>query len=332
MSLIYVFIFIAIVLLIKLLKSNKKETSFSSKSFSNFGDNYKSIEEVQTALQKTGLEGCNLIIGIDYTQSNIHQGKISFNGRSLHTILGEDLLNPYENAVSIIGRTLEKFFETNQIPCFGFGDESTRDFGVFAFRPNGEERHCNSLNEVLQEYRRITPYIKLSGPTNFAPLVNKAVEITTQSGRAQYHILVIIADGLVVNERETEEAIVNASNYPLSIVMVGVGDGPFDIMEDYDDNLPQRKFDNFQFVHFDEIVRKARRERKSIEATFALHALMEIPLQYNAIKKLGLIGKRSDIPNNNFVNPPFNPNVVPPFQQQTSTPYPLSNNNVYHRL
>jgi E3 ubiquitin-protein ligase RGLG len=82
-------------------------------------------------------------------------------------------------------------------------------------------------------------------------------------------------------EQATIQAIVEASHYPLSIVMVGVGDGPWDAMQHFDDCIPERAFDNFQFVNFTDIMSTSKDMSKK-EAAFALAALMEIPSQYKA--------------------------------------------------
>lgn len=245
-------------------------------------DKFKSLDEVSYHLKKAGLESCNLIIGIDYTESNNSQGTNTFFGKSLHAIdFTNQILNPYQEVITIIGRTLSSFDEDGMIDCFGFGDLATKGHTVFPFFENNK---CFGLEEVLRRYTEITPSRRLSGPTSFVPLINKAVEIVKQSG--DYHILLIIGDGQVTNIKENIDAIVNASYYALSIIMIGVGDGPWEYMKEFDDQIPIRQFDNFQFVDFHKIKNDAGPHS---DVHFAFNALMEIPEQYQLIKKFGLI-------------------------------------------
>jgi len=288
-------------------------------------DTFATVEEVQKALRKEGLESSNLIIGMDFTSSNTWTGKQSFGGKSLHYISPHQQ-NPYQQVISIVGRTLEDFDDDKLIPAFGFGDSFNTDKSAFSFYP--DRRPCNGFEEVLTRYTEITPGIELAGPTNFAPVIREAIKIVQEE--KAYHILVIIADGQVtvpedragplrgdsfIDElpeelraearqqiqqggdhqpscnchQETVDAIVEASKYALSIVVVGVGDGPWDQMEEFDDELPARKFDNFQFVPFNSVMQK-NPPGDARDAGFAVAALMEIPEQFKLIKKLGYLG------------------------------------------
>lgn len=119
-------------------------------------------------------------------------GSRSFNRRSLHDI--GNGLNPYEQAITIIGKTLSVFDEDNLIPCFGFGDGNTNcSFSIFCFYCNkcfaerrwylmcflsnfaasthdqdvfsfhSDETFCNGFEEVLTCYREIIPRLRLAG-------------------------------------------------------------------------------------------------------------------------------------------------------------------------
>ncbi|KAI4364334.1 hypothetical protein MLD38_020442 [Melastoma candidum] len=279
-------------------------------------DNFTSLDQVTSALRESGLESSNLILGIDFTKSNEWTGKYSFQRRSLHAV--GNIPNPYEQAISIIGRTLSPFDDDNMIPCFGFGDASTHDHHVFGFF--ADQRSCRGFEEVLSRYREIVPYLKLSGPTSFGPIIDAAIDIVAASN-GQYHVLVIIADGQVTRspdlppgrlspqEQATIDSIVTASQYPLSIILVGVGDGPWDAMKQFDDNIPQRAFDNFQFVNFTKIVSEHPEPSKK-EAAFALAALMEIPFQYRAAQGIGHLRDSKALPRTKPLPPPLTDNDI----------------------
>ncbi|KAK8472613.1 hypothetical protein PHAVU_002G258600 [Phaseolus vulgaris] len=219
--------------------------------FSRIADDYNSLDEVTSALSHAGLESSNLIVGIDFTKSNEWTA-------------------------------------------------STHDQDVFSF--HSDESFCNGFEEVLSRYRDIIPCLRLAGPTSFAPIIEMAMTIVEQSG-GQYHVLLIIADGQVTRSVDTQhgklspqelktiDAIVKASEYPLSVVLVGVGDGPWEMMREFDDNIPARAFDNFQFVNFTEIMSRSV-DSKRKETDFALSALMEIPAQYKATIDSGILGAR----------------------------------------
>lgn len=62
-------------------------------------------------------------------------------------------MNPYEDAIRIISKTLEDFDDDNKIPCFGFGDATTKENYVFSLFP--DNRSANGVEELVDRYKEL---------------------------------------------------------------------------------------------------------------------------------------------------------------------------------
>ncbi|MFS7988113.1 putative copine [Helianthus anomalus] len=95
-------------------------------------------------------------------------------------------------------------------------------------------------------------FIVTIDPTSFTPVIEKAMTIVEETG-GQCHVLVTrsVDSGrglLSPQEQKIVDAIVEARRFSATLV-IGVGDGPWDTMKEFDDNIPSRSFDNFQVYY-----------------------------------------------------------------------------------
>jgi E3 ubiquitin-protein ligase RGLG len=277
-----------------------------SSGFAPILDRFETLSEVQAALRARGLHAAALCVAIDFTKSNEWTGRHTFAGRCMHAVAPPPAPpTPYERAIRVIGRTLEAFDDDGLIPAFGFGDASTGDGAVFSLLPGGEPaRGCAAL---LARYRALAPAVTLAGPTSFGPAIRAAAAATLARGN-EFTILLLLADGQVTRsadvppgqlspqEADTVDALVAASRTAaLVVVLVGVGDGPWDTMRAFDDALPERSFDNFQFVELAALPEADAAggglSQEASDAAFALAALQEVPDAHAACARLGLLGR-----------------------------------------
>jgi E3 ubiquitin-protein ligase RGLG len=182
----------------------------------------------------------------------------------------------------------------------------------------------------LDKYRTLAADVSLAGPTNFGPIIRQAMALCRASGNA-FTVLLLLADGQVTRsvdtpdgelspaERETVGALVEASKTSaLAVVMVGVGDGPWDAMRAFDDALPQRAFDNWQFVEFAQVVRSCSGAQSGhYDADLALACLQEMPQTFKEVKRLGILGSTQRQPPMTSSAPPIDP-PIPSERRPTS--------------
>ena len=152
------------------------------------GNHNMNFTKLQTSKRHTFLEyvfgGCEigLNIAIDFTGSNGNPNKAS----SLH-YHGNLQRNEYLNAIKSVGNILQYYDSDKQVPVLGYG-ASIKDCGkshCFAVNGNIFDPECDGIDGVVEAYSHAIKNISLSGPTNFAPIIELINEMTEDMGCSQ---------------------------------------------------------------------------------------------------------------------------------------------------
>lgn len=254
------------------IENNRKKTG-------KFKFNHISVVKKPTFIDyiRSGIQ-LNLITAIDYTASNGDPRKPN----TLHYIM-DGRMNMYENCIWSVGSIVCPFDSDQMFPVYGFGGKINNVVShcfPLTFDPGNPNVH--GLQGIMAAYRNSFGMVRLSGPTLFAPIINSAIDVSIQSFSSShtYTILMILTDGIINDMRETIDAIVRASDCPLSIIIVGIGNADFSAMEQLDaDKNPLRsktggvmKRDIVQFVPFNKYL-------KSNGMGLAQEVLSEVPTQ-----------------------------------------------------
>lgn len=225
-------------------------------------------------------------VAIDFTASNGPP-------RDPHSLHFLDIYggkpNAYEIALRAVGEIIQQYDSAGMFPAFGFGAKLPPHGDVshqFPLNGNTSHPYCSSINEIVSHYRNCLATVTLYGPTNFSLVIHNTAQIASkfQDGK-HYFILLIITDGIISDMHQTKNALIDASNLPISIIIVGVGNADFAAMDELDSDDIRLTVDGryaerdiVQFVPLSKFLSRSGPYIRS-QAELAREVLAEIPDQ-----------------------------------------------------
>ncbi|KAL6329570.1 hypothetical protein AAG906_022147 [Vitis piasezkii] len=151
----------------------------------------------------------NFMVAVDFTASNGNPR----NPDSLHYIDPSGRFNAYQQAILEVGEVIQFYDSDRRFPAWGFGEGQLM---VLYHIVEG-------VQGIMAAYASALNHVALAGPTLFGQVINNAAEIARQSLSYNGRIIFCFAYHNVVTDlQETKDALVRASDLPLSILIVGV--------------------------------------------------------------------------------------------------------------
>lgn len=271
----------------------------SKKSYKNSGilsiDHVAIVQDFSFLDYLAGGVQLNLAVGVDYTASNGNPAQ----NNSLH-FRAPGVRNAYMDVIFSVGNILLPYDYDGWVPAYGFGAKlNATGQTSFCFPINGAPAlaprpEVPGVQGLLDAYQNSFNLLTLHGPTNMAPIINTIAAEASElaklgSDLSAYLLMLIITDGEITDMPATLEAVVQASNLPMSIILVGVGNADFTNMNLLDSDDGHLKApsgskairDIVQFVPFNKFANDPAR--------LAAETLAELPkqvVQYMKIKNI----------------------------------------------
>ncbi|ELU04697.1 hypothetical protein CAPTEDRAFT_111889 [Capitella teleta] len=153
---------------------------------------------------------------------------------SLHHLDGPQD-NQYIEVIRMIGGMLTHYATDKSFVAYGFGAiVPGKKRKCFPLSGNNQ-LHVKGVQGIIDVYKRRVRSVQFAGPSYLAPVISEATRQVAQrlqlnQERQEYHILMIVTDGVVNDIDATIDAAVASSDLPISIVIVGVGPSEFPTM------------------------------------------------------------------------------------------------------
>ncbi|GFY94832.1 calcium-dependent phospholipid-binding Copine family protein [Actinidia rufa] len=290
----------------KVLKGQLFVDGFSEKKLYSFLDYISSGFEL------------NFMAAVDFTASNGNPRSRD----SLHYIDPTGRLNAYQQAIMEVGEVIQFYDSDRRFPAWGFGGRTYDGSVSHCFNLNGSASgfEVEGIEGIMAAYASALHNVALAGPTLFGQVINTAAEIAGRAlscNNSKYFVLLIITDGVLTDLQETKDALVRASDLPLSVLIVGVGGADFQQMEILDADNGQRLESSTGRIATRDIVQFVpMREVHGGQISIVQALLEELPGQF-------LMYMRSrDIK-------PLDANAAPLVPPDQGHPYPIDKSSEY---
>jgi hypothetical protein len=258
---------------------NSKKSKLSKK-YTNSGfieiavsENYIMYDYVREGLR------LSMIVGINFSTS-AHKNKRQFVFQNGESKGDKDEMDDYEKSILTVGEIINCYGKEEVFPVYGFGAENSDCFSC-NFEDNPE---VTTIEGVLETYQLAHTIALPSETTNFNKIVKQAAKIAKESKANIYHVLLILTDDKIDDIHQTIREIIKASEFSLSIVIVGIGNYSFNVLSKLPKNqelLEKSKREILQFIPFE----KYKRNLKKLSQV----VLEEIPLQVETFMRLNFL-------------------------------------------